>query len=112
MRRAYWSVLVLSLVCGVLASGCAGAAPATPAPAPLPSPSLETSQAPGTVSASVVVEPALQSEMAFLVGAPVKQVYVKAGDHVDAGQPLIVLDTPDLEYAVVAAEADLKSAQA
>jgi RND family efflux transporter MFP subunit len=50
--------------------------------------------------------------MAFLITAPVKQVYVKEGDRVDAGQPLIMLDTPDLEYAVVAAEAELKSAQA
>jgi RND family efflux transporter MFP subunit len=50
--------------------------------------------------------------MAFLIGAPVKHVNVKAGDRVNVGQPLILLDTPDLEYAVVGAEAELKSAAA
>jgi RND family efflux transporter MFP subunit len=50
--------------------------------------------------------------MAFLLAAPVKQVYVKAGDVVSAGQPLIMLSTPDLDYAVTAAQAELSSAQA
>lgn len=50
--------------------------------------------------------------MAFAISAPVKEVTVKEGDQVKAGQTLIALDVPDLQYAVVGAEAALKSAQA
>ncbi len=50
--------------------------------------------------------------MAFVIGAPVKEVDVKAGDQVKAGQTLVVLDTPELSYAVVSAQAELKAAQA
>jgi RND family efflux transporter MFP subunit len=50
--------------------------------------------------------------MAFVIGAPVKEVAVKAGDQVTAGQKLVVLDTPEMDYAVVGAQAELKSAQA
>ncbi len=110
MRRAYWSLLVLGMLVGALAAGCSGgSAPSAAAPTPAPTP---VTQAPGAISASAVVEPAQQSSMSFLLAAPVKQVYVKAGDRLSAGQPLIVLDTPDLEYAVTGAEAELASAQA
>jgi multidrug resistance efflux pump len=66
----------------------------------------------GTVTASAVVVPARAAQMGFVISATVKAVNVKAGDKVSAGQPLIVLDTPDLEFAVVGAEAAVRSAQA
>ncbi len=50
--------------------------------------------------------------MGFVISAKVKEVDVKAGDRVQAGQTLIVLDAPELEFAVVAAEAAVRSAQA
>ncbi len=77
--------------------------PATAAPIKL---------AAGTVAASAVAVPAQTSEMGFLISGPVKEVDVKEGDSVKAGQTLIVLDTPDLGYSVAAAEAVLRSAQA
>lgn len=64
----------------------------------------------GTVIASAVVVPAQVSKLGFLTSALVKEVNVKAGDQVTAGQTLIVLNTPETEYAVVAAEAALRSA--
>ncbi len=110
MRRAYWALVATVILTGLIATGCAGgSAPAAAVPTPIPA---TTAQAPGSISASAVVEPAQQSSMAFLLAAPVKQVYARAGDRVSAGQPLIMLDTPDLEYAVTAAEAELASAQA
>lgn len=66
----------------------------------------------GSVIASAVVVPAQISRMGFLISAPVKEVFVSEGDNVQAGQPLIVLNTPDLEYAVVAADAAYRSAEA
>jgi HlyD family secretion protein len=65
-----------------------------------------------TVTASAVVVPAKVSELGFLISALAKEVPVKEGDAVTAGQTLIVLDTPELEFAVIEAQAALHSAQA
>ena len=65
-----------------------------------------------TVTASAVVVPAQVSQLGFLVSALAKEVPVKEGDSVKAGQTLMVLDTPDLEFAVTEAQAALHSAQA
>jgi RND family efflux transporter MFP subunit len=64
-----------------------------------------------TVTASAVVVPAQVSELAFLISGIAKDVPVKEGDVVKAGQPLMLLDTPDLEFAVIEAQAALHSAQ-
>jgi RND family efflux transporter MFP subunit len=64
-----------------------------------------------TVTASAVVVPAQVSQLAFLISGIAKEVPVKEGDSVQAGQTLIVLDTPDLQFAVTEAEAALHSAQ-
>src|SRR4026208_1807686 len=58
----------------------------------------------GTVVASAVVVPAQISKMAFLSSAPVKEVTVKEGDVVTAGQTLVALNVPELEYGVIASE--------
>jgi RND family efflux transporter MFP subunit len=65
-----------------------------------------------TVTASAVIVPAQVSELAFLISGIAREVPVKEGDLVKAGQPLLVLDTPDLEFAVTEAQAALHSAQA
>ncbi len=75
-------------------------------------PNPADAQTAGIVTASAVVVPAQSSEMGFLLSGPVKEVDVKEGDSVEAGQTLIVLGTPELNYSVAAAEAALKSAQA
>jgi RND family efflux transporter, MFP subunit len=64
------------------------------------------------VTASAVIVPAQVSQLGFLISALARDVPVKAGDPVKAGQTLIVLDTPDLEFAVAEAQAALHSAQA
>jgi RND family efflux transporter MFP subunit len=64
------------------------------------------------LTASAVVVPGQVSELGFLISALAKEVPVKEGDTVKAGQTLMVLDTPDLEFAVIEAEAALHSAQA
>jgi multidrug resistance efflux pump len=60
----------------------------------------------------VQVVPAEYAEMSFLLSAPVREIAVTEGETVKAGQTLISLNVPDLEYAVKAAEAALKSALA
>jgi RND family efflux transporter MFP subunit len=65
-----------------------------------------------TVTASAVIVPTQVSELAFLISGIAKEVPVKEGDLVKAGQPLVVLDTPDLDFAVTEAQAALHSVQA
>jgi RND family efflux transporter MFP subunit len=64
------------------------------------------------VVASAVIVPAQITRLSFLTSAPVKEVMVQKGDNVSAGQTLIVLNTPDLEFNAVAAQEAYRSAQA
>lgn len=66
----------------------------------------------GTVVASAVVVPAQISRLSFLTSAPVKEVSIKEGDDITAGQTLIVLSTPELEFNVLAAQEAFRSRQA
>jgi RND family efflux transporter MFP subunit len=99
MKRFCWSALSLVAVLTVLANPV------------LAAPNHKVS-AQTTVTASAVIVPAQVSELGFLISGIAREVPVKEGDTVKAGQPLIVLDTPSLEFAVTAAQADLRSAQA
>jgi RND family efflux transporter MFP subunit len=65
-----------------------------------------------TVTASAVVVPAQTYELGFLISGIAREVPIKEGDAVRAGQTLIVLDTPELQFAVAEAQAALRSAQA
>jgi RND family efflux transporter MFP subunit len=93
MRRFYWSTL-LSLT-AILAS--------------LVNPAF-AAQA-GTVVASAVMVPAQVTELGFVTSALVKEITVKEGEQVQAGQTLAALDIPELQFTVIAAEAALRSAQ-
>ena len=70
-----------------------------------------TTYAAETVTASAVIVPAHISELGFLISGIAREVPVKEGDSVKAGQSLLILDTPDLEFAVTEAQAALRSAQ-
>lgn len=63
------------------------------------------------VTASAVFVPVQVSELGFVASGLVKEVLVNEGDSVKAGDVLVVLDAPDLQFAVTAAEAGLRSAQ-
>jgi membrane fusion protein, multidrug efflux system len=65
-----------------------------------------------TVTASAVIVPAQVSELGFLISGIAKDIPVQEGDTVKAGETLMVLDTPDLEFAVTEAQASLRAAQA
>lgn len=99
MKRFYRSVLTLIAILAALTT------PVLAAPA-------YNAAAQNTVTASAVVVPTQVSEMAFLISGIAKEVPVKEGDVVKAGQTLVVLDTPNLEFAVAEAQAALRVAQA
>lgn len=99
MKRFYVSVLSVIVILGTWAN-------------PAFAVSENNVLAPKTVTASAVIVPAQTSEMGFLISGIVKDVPVKEGDVVKAGQTLVVLDTPNLEFAVTEAQAALRVAQA
>jgi HlyD family secretion protein len=65
-----------------------------------------------TVAASAVIVPAQVSELGFVISGIARDIPVKEGDTVQAGQTLMVLDTPDLQFAVAEAQAGLRITQA
>ena len=58
-----------------------------------------------------MVVPAQESRLSFVISGLVKDVTVKEGDTVEAGQALVQLDTTEMEYDIVAAKAALTSAE-
>lgn len=65
----------------------------------------------GPIVASAVFVPAQISKLGFVASGLVKEVLIKKGDSVKAGDVLITLDAPELQFTVSAAEAALRSAQ-
>lgn len=106
MKRIGWWILALTIVL----TAC-GKTTAVAAPPALPTPVEEIiASNPDIVIASALVIPAQISQLSFPISGLVKEVSIKEGDKIKAGQTLIVLDTPELEFAVVAAEAAYHSA--
>jgi RND family efflux transporter MFP subunit len=65
-----------------------------------------------TVTASAVVAPSQISRVSFVTAGSVKEISVQVGDQVTAGQTLVTLNAPELEYNVVAAQEAYRAAQA
>lgn len=113
MKQVHWSVFSVSIILFVLAN-----------PGFAPHVSFrycETCEvaarehnvsAQKTVTASAVIVPAQVSELGFVISGIARDIPVKEGDTVKAGQTLMVLDTPDLQFAVSEAEAGLRGSQA
>jgi HlyD family secretion protein len=64
----------------------------------------------GTVSASGLVTPAVQSKLNFRASGVFTAYKVKVGDHVDANQDLATIDAPDLDLAIANAKYDVANA--
>jgi HlyD family secretion protein len=104
MKRLIWLFFL-----AILLTACAGTPVPTASPAaPIVAETIVASD-PNIVIASAKVLPAQVSYLGFTTSARVKEISVSKGQQVQAGQPLIILDTPDLEFAVIAAEQDYAS---
>ena len=107
MKPFIWSIL---LGMTIMLTACGSPAPETlPSATPAPVPVVNTA-ASDIVVASAVAAPAQIAQLGFTISALVKETPVQEGDKVLAGQPLIVLNTTELEFAVAAAEAAFQSA--
>src|SRR5689334_13971518 len=106
-------VLIIGLASIFLLAAC------TSTLTPVPVLPTETTSTPergfiptGGVIASARVVPAQETYMSFPLSARVGEVLVQEGEAVKAGQKLLALDSPELELAVTAAEADVKAKEA
>ncbi|MGE5374201.1 MAG: efflux RND transporter periplasmic adaptor subunit [Bacteroidota bacterium] len=106
MKRFFGSVLSVIVILTVLARASDASAETV-----LAAPGNDAS-AQKTVTASGVIVPAQVSELGFLISGMARDIPVKEGDTVKAGQTLMVLDTPDLQFAVDEAQAALRASQA
>ena len=102
------------LLAGILALALA-ACSTQAEPTALPTISLDTASQPssssGSASASGVVVPVKNVELAFPTLGAVKTVEVAEGDSVTANQPLVTLDASILESRIKEAEANVIIAQ-
>lgn len=87
--------------------GCSGLGAARPEATPPPAEDIER-----VVSATGVVVPARWAALGFQMSGRVERVMVEPGDQVEEGEPLIQLDSSDLEQAVSQALAALATSQA
>ena len=104
MKHTLWTTFVVFALVLAMA-GCAPAATATPIPIiALDSGTSEVS----SVQASAEVVPAQEARLSFVISGPIKEVTVEKGNVVGAGQILATLNSPDLEYGVLQAEATVR----
>ncbi len=108
MKKIFWTTF---LALTVILAACAS--PSTPLPVSTEVPAAPTTGLilSGGVVASAEAVPARDTQMSFVISAPVKEVLVKEGDVVTTGQTLLTLYSPDLELAVPSAELELKAAE-
>lgn len=103
MKKIFLSILILT----IFLTACATQPTASiPTLIPVSTTQAVTLSSGDSVIASAKVTPAQVSELSFLISALVKEVNINEGDFVQAGDVLITLNTPELEYAVIATEND------
>jgi len=104
-----------SILCSALLIVLLSAAACAPAPNTVAAPATPLAQStplpPGTVVASGVIVPAQESQLSFLIAGTVKDLEVSEGDVIQAGQNLMTLNAPELEFAVARAEAAAHAAE-
>lgn len=115
LPKIFGQSLILILLIVFTLTGCSVFATKTPAPLPTillgtnnPAPAATGTASPQAVSAGVtasgIVVPAQDAQLAFTMGGKVKTVKVAVGDQVQAGQSLVELDDADIQIEVNQAE--------
>lgn len=106
MKRLIWPILLT-----IILTACSGAP--TSSASPIATDATAAVEVvvvdPNIVIASAKVLPVQVSELGFTISALIKEIAVSEGDKVQTGETLVVLDTPELEFAVVAAEQEYAS---
>jgi len=104
-----FQIIMFAFVIIVVLTSCNSASTATPIP-PVFLESSDTS-ASRPVKASGVAVPVRVAHLSFVIPGVINDISVVEGDQVQAGQILANLDTSELEYDVISAEAALTVAE-
>jgi len=107
--RHGWLVLTLGAMLAVLLASLASMREEV---VPVRAASVERSSIRSVISTNGKVEPVLNFEAHAPINTTVRRVFVKEGDHVKKGQPLLQLDDADARSQAARAQAQLKAAQA
>lgn len=107
MKRFLWMMFIAALV----VAGCSPAQTSTPAPAAATA-NVSVPADSNKVVASAIVVPMNESNLGFIIFGTAKEISVKEGDVIQAGQTLMTLNSPDLEYGLAQSEAALRAAEA
>ncbi len=108
MKRRIYSILVIGLT--LVLVGCQAQAPAAKTAAPQ-TVKIQRGNLTATISAAGTVAARAQVSLVFQTAGQVKEINVKAGDKIKAGQVLAKLDTTDLETALTKAQIALESSK-
>jgi multidrug efflux pump subunit AcrA (membrane-fusion protein) len=108
MKKIFWTTFLMLSVTLTACSNEITSAPSPAVPATVSAPTGLTLT--GGVVASAKAVPAQDVQMSFVISAPVQEVPVWEGKMVSAGQTLMKLYSPELEFSVYAAEFALTSA--
>jgi RND family efflux transporter MFP subunit len=108
MKHIQWRTLAITALVLIMA-GCAPAATATPFPTLVPEASGLAEA--DSVQASAEVVPAQEAHLSFVISGLVDEINVKKGDVVEAGHALMSMQSPDLEYGLLQAEAAVRAAE-
>ena len=106
MKNQSWMGLLPLLL--LIVSCNSAPTPATESAPEIPSADAEIAESDLTEG---IVVPGQQSTLSFLIAGSIAEVFVAEGDLVQAGESLIEIDAPELDSAVLAAEASLRIAE-
>lgn len=106
MKRLIWPILLTTIL-----AACSGIPTPAVVSTAISTPGEESVVSdPEVVTASATVLPVQVVQLGFTISALVKEITVSEGEQVQVGQTLIMLEVPELEYAVVAADAAFRAA--
>ncbi len=111
-RKCVRAISSLTLALLLLVTGGCGAGGVEDGEAEIEIVAVERGQLVTSTTAIGSTLPGAEVRLAFEVGGRVRDVLVETGDHVEAGQPLVALETGELALQVEGAEAALAAAQA
>jgi len=107
MKRYFWSI---SMILTILLAACGSPTPLASSPAAPAPVEVENIPSADVVVSSAVITPVQVTRLSFIISGLIKEIKVKEGDKVQTGQSLVMLDTSELEFAVMAADAAYRSA--
>ena len=107
MKRYFW---LISMILTILLAACGSPTPLASSPAAPAPVEVENIPSADVVVSSAVITPVQVTRLSFIISGLIKEIKVKEGDKVQTGQSLVMLDTSELEFAVMAADAAYRSA--